>query len=170
MKYEKSLVIRIILFFVPLNFFYFLFTKPTIYGVKYSLFFYNPLLIENSLIIQDYKFNIISACVAGFAYFLLWILMLSTKDIRLLDRTKVFLFGALLLYIFNIIRISSLIFISINFGMNLFEQIHMFLWNLLSGIVVAIIWIISVKIFNIKAIPFYSDAKYLYKRSIFKGN
>lgn len=168
MKYEYSLILRVILCFIPLKLYYLIFTPLTIYGSYILLALYKPVIIGDSIFIRNQSFDVVSACIAGFAYFLFFILVLLTKDIKLLKRVKMILFGFGLIYLFNILRISLLVFLSLNFGVDIFEKVHMLFWNLLSGVFVALIWILLVLIFKVKDIPVYSDLKYLYKRSSFK--
>lgn len=165
MKYEHGLVLRVILCFIPLQVFYLIFTPLTVYGTYFLLKLYNPGLIGETIFIGNSQFDIVSACVAGFVYLLLLILVLLTKEIKLVTRIKMILLGFLLLYIFNILRIGLLVFLDLNYGVQAFESVHMLFWNLFSGAFVAVIWIVLVSIFKIKDIPIYSDLKYLYKKS-----
>lgn len=168
MKYEHSLVLRILFCFIPLQLYYIIFTPLTVYGSYLLLSFYNPNVIGDTLFINKWTFDIVSACVAGFAYFFLLVLVLLTKDIKFLNKIKMILLGFALIYLFNIIRIAVLILISINLGFGVFDKIHMIFWNLFSGAYVALVWIFLVLIFKIKSIPIYDDIKYLFKKSSFK--
>lgn len=165
MKYEYNLILRVILCFIPLQLFYIIFTPITVYSTYFLLKLYNPSLIGDTITIGSSQFDIVSACVAGFVYLLLLMLVLLTKNIKLLTRIKMILLGFLLLLVFNILRIDFLIFLTLNYGVEAFESVHMLFWNLFSGAFVAVIWIVLVSIFKIKDIPIYSDLKYLYKKS-----
>ena len=167
MKYEHNLILRILFCFIPLQLYYIIFTPLTIYGSYLLLLFYNPNVIGDVIFIDKWAFEIVSACVAGFAYFLLLVLVLLTKDIKFLNRIKMILLGFSLIYLFNIIRIAILALVSINFGFDVFDKIHMAFWNLFSGAYVALVWIFLVLKFKIKSIPIYDDAKYLYEKSFF---
>jgi exosortase/archaeosortase family protein len=168
MKYIPCLITRLALCFVPLSFFYLIFTPLTLYGTYGLLYFYKPIIFGNGFIIKGQIFNLIDACVAGSAYYLIWVLMLLSKDIKSVERIKIVLIGFLLIYLMNIIRVALLIFIAVKFGPNLFEAVHMIFWKFLVGVYVALVWILLVYIFKIKSIPVYSDLKYLYKRSLLK--
>jgi len=102
--------------------------------------------------------EIINACVAGSAYYLLLILILSLPNIKIFKRILVFIlaFGSLL--ILNVLRI---IFMGLIAGTSYFESVHMLLWYFVSIIFVVGIWFLTVKVFDIKEIPVYSDLKYL---------
>ena len=168
MKYVYNLILRILLCFVPLGLFYVIFTPLTLYGVYLLLYGYNPIILGNGFIIKNQIFNLIEACIAGSAYYFLWFLMLFSKDIKIIKRIKIVLLGFALIYIMNIFRIALLVFISMNYGSNLFEAVHMIFWKFLVGVYVALVWIFLVYIFKIKSIPIYSDLKELYNKSLFK--
>ena len=166
MDYQKSLTIRIIIalivFIIPYKFINFILLKITLYG-SYPLLLlnYNPLMINNSFVINNYILKMISACVATSAYYLLFILIISTKDIKLKDSIKLFLIGSFLILLANIVRIDILIYIFLEFGKNLFEKIHIIFWQFLSSIYVALVWIFLIRKFKIKNIPVYGDIIYL---------
>ena len=73
----------------------------------------------------------------------------------------------ILFLIINILRIFflSLLFIS---GSSWFDFTHELFWYLVSIVFVVGIWFTEVKLFKIKEIPFYSDLKLLYKKSLLK--
>ena len=150
MDYQKSLTIRIIIalivFIIPYKFINFILLKLTLYG-SYPLLLlnYNPLMINNSFVINNYILKMISACVATSAYYLLFILIISTKDIKLKDSIKLFLIGSFLILLANIVRIDILIYIFLEFGKNLFEKIHIIFWQFLSSIYVALVWIFLIR-------------------------
>jgi len=168
MKYECNLLIRIMLCFLPVSLFYFLFTYPTLYGSYLLLLYYKPVLIGQAIIIGNILFNVVEACIGGVAYLLLLLLILLTKEIAFKNRIKLFIIGSILIYLFNIIRISALIFLAVNYNLSYFDSIHLFIWKFFSGVYVALIWIFLVIKYKIKDVPILSDAKYLYKKSYFK--
>ncbi|MFH1608220.1 MAG: pacearchaeosortase [archaeon] len=145
--------------------FYFIFTPLTIYPVYFLLdLFFKATLLENTILISNqFSIQIISACVAGSAYYLLLILNLSTPDIKLNKRLKMLLIAFISLLAINILRIFllSLMFI---YGSSWFDITHKLFWYALSILFVMGIWFTEVKLFKIKAIPFYSDIKFLYKK------
>jgi len=104
---------------------------------------------------------LINACVAGSAYYLLFILNLSTPNIKFLKRIYMlaFCFGSLLLL--NLIRIVLMTLIA---GSKLFYSVHMLFWYVLSLVFVIAIWFLAVRIFRIKEVPVFSDVSYLIKQ------
>ncbi len=159
----------IILIALPnLFIFYFIFTPLTIYPLfaLFKLFFSNVLLINNSFYILDKFFiEIIPACIAGSAYYLLFVLNLSVPNISIKKRLKMLLFSFTFLWFLNILRIFilSLTFVSES---SFFDLTHKLFWYAGATIFVVLIWFIEVKTFKIKDIPIYSDVKFLYKKSL----
>jgi len=161
MKYYQNLIIRLVLALIiaisqP---FYFLFSKPTFYLSYLVTKFYNPIIIDNTIIINNIKLVFIPACTAASAYLLLALLILTTKDISFKKSIKIFIIGSLAILTANIIRILVLIIILVNLNYNTFQTIHLFFWKILSSIFVVILWIYLTKKYKIKTIPIYSDLK-----------
>ncbi len=171
MKYQFKLILRLLIILTfPISLFYKLFTPLTIYPVYFffKIINYQPELIKDFMIIKEVPLMFIPACIAASAYYLLLILILLTKDIKLKTRIKMFILGSFMILTANIIRIIILILILIHLGVNWFETVHLFFWRLIASLVVAIVWIILIKKYKIKSIPIYSDFKYLLDRSVFK--
>ncbi len=168
MKYIYNFLIRYLLLFIPISFFEFFLAPITIYGTYVLLYFLNPKLITNILIIDGIPFTFIDACIAVYAYYLIWFLTLTTKDIKLITRVKMILIGFILILIMNYLRIILLIILTLKVGFVAFNTTHLIFWKFLSWIYVFLVWIILIKLFNIKVMPIYDDLKYLYKRSLFK--
>ncbi|MEM3091090.1 MAG: pacearchaeosortase [Candidatus Pacearchaeota archaeon] len=150
--------------------FYIIFTPLTAYPVYWILgLFFDTALLSNTIIIINNSFSIelIEACIAGSAYYFLLILNLSTPKIKLKTRIYGVIFSFLVFLILNILRISILSLIAIS-GSSFFDITHKIFWYLVSTILVVGIWFLEVKIFKIKEIPFYSDLKTIYKKSVFK--
>jgi len=174
MKYVKDILIRILLavllLAIPVNVFYLLFSKATLFGsltVFYLLEY--PIKIDgNILSLGGRSLEFIPACVATSAYYLLALLVLLTKDIRLKDRIYIFISGSILILLMNIIRIDILIYLLIGFGKNWFENFHIIFWHFVSSIYVAAVWIFLTYKFRIKSVPIYSDFKFLLDKSIFR--
>jgi len=146
-------------FFFFSQVFYNLFLKLTIYPVHFFLgLFYDTLLIYDSLIINQTIIEIVPACVAVSAYFLLFALNLLTPNIR--KRLNSILFSFLILLVFNILRIFILAILFINNSSG-FDILHKTLWYSLNLIVVIGIWFLTAYIFKFKDIPVYSDFKLL---------
>ncbi len=141
--------------------FYSLFTSLTIYPV-YFLFklFFNTALMSNVIMINNLPIEIIGACIAASAYYLLLILNLSTPNVKIEKRIKILFFSFLSFLIINILRIFflSILFIS---GVSFFDIAHKLFWYAGSVLFVVGIWFLSVKLFKIKEVPFYSDLVFL---------
>ncbi len=120
----------------------------------------------NVISIGTKAINYVEACAAVGAYVFLALLILLTKGIDLKKGVKMFLLGALLILVANIIRIDVLAYLLVQNNVNLFLTLHMVTWKLLSGLYVALVWIFLVKRFNVKEIPIVSDFKHLRKRSL----
>ena len=172
MKNPLKIFIRyliIVLIAIPnLFIFYFIFTPATVYPVfgLFKIFFKEVLLVGDTFqISNEFFIEIIPACIAGSAYYLLFILNLSIPKIKIKKRVKMILFSFSFLLILNIIRILilSLIFVYLPENQNLFNITHKLFWYLGTTIFVVLIWFIEVKAFKIKEIPVYSDIKFLYK-------
>ena len=145
--------------------FYTIFTPLTSYPVFFLLdLFYDALLISGNIILINLMIPIelIQACIAGAAYYLLLILNLSTRDIKLKTRVKMIAFSFLVFLVANILRIFVLSIIAIS-GSSFFDITHIIFWYALSTVFVVAIWFAEVRLFKVKAIPFYSDIKFLYK-------
>lgn len=167
----KSIFIRYILLLVlsinGLFVFYFVFTPLTIFPLYFlfSAFFEVLLDFANSIIyVQSVPIEIIDACVAGSAYYLLLIFNLSTPKIKISSRLKMISFSFLSFLIINILRIFVLAIMYI-YGSPYFEIAHKISWYAGSVVAVILIWFYQVKAYSISEIPFYSDLKFLYKNS-----
>jgi exosortase/archaeosortase family protein len=154
-------LILLVIGIIGTSFFYSIFTVLTVKPVYFLLgLFFNPSLASNIIIINNLPIEIIGACVAGSAYYLLLILNLSIPQIKIIKRIKIILFSFSLLLIANILRIFLLsVFYVSNFSF--FDFAHKLFWYIGSTIIVAGIWFLTVKVFKIKDIPLYSDIKYL---------
>ncbi len=155
--------ILVIVGILSVKVFYFLFTMLTLYPT-YALLklFFDVSLVSNVIFINNLPIEIIGACVAGSAYYLLLILNLSTRGIKIKKRIEMILFSFSLFLAVNILRIFSLSILYIN-GVSFFDLAHKLFWYIGSIVFVVGIWFLSVKIFKIKEIPLYSDVLYLSK-------
>ncbi len=168
MKEEYNFLIRYLLCFIPIGF-YNLFLFPiTFYGSYYLLYFLNPKIISDQIIVNGIPFTFIDACIATYAYALIWVLTLTTRDINLKTRIKLVLFGFLLILGMNYFRIVLLIIVTVKFGFGAFNTIHLIFWKFLSWFYVALVWIFLTRFYKIKSIPVYDDFKYLFKKSLFR--
>ncbi len=130
----------------------------TIYPVSFILGrFYEISRDGTTLIFSNGAIEIIPACVAGAAFYLLFTLNL-TSEMRLKKRVFSLMFSLISLLILNIIRIVVFsIFYIENFSF--FDFSHKLFWYFLSTVFVVGIWFLNVRIFNIKSIPVYTDIK-----------
>ena len=139
--------------------FYKVLTPATIKSVATILsIFGKSMIIGNIVIHNGTVIEIISACVAGAAFYLLFILILSTAEITPKKRAMALITATLMLFVLNVLRIVFLALISSTLY---FELIHWIFWHLISTIFVVLVWIITIKIYKIKSIPVYSDIKYI---------
>ena len=130
--------------------------------------FYDVVLAQNFLLVNNIPIEIVSACIAGSAYLLMIILNLSI-GMKHEKRLYSLSFSLILLFFVNVLRIvvfSSLYVSSFKF----FDLTHLVFWYVVSVLIVFIIWILTINLFKIKEIPFYTDLKYLYKLSKAKKN
>ncbi len=145
--------------------FYLIFTPLTIYPVYWVLrFFFGATLEGSTIYVMGNPIEMIAACIAGSAYYLLFIFNLSTPGIKIKKRINLILMSFLVFLIANILRI---LFLSVMFiyGLPFFDAAHLFFWYFGSVILVILIWFYQVKKYNLKSIPFYSDLKFLLKEA-----
>jgi len=150
--------ITLIIFGIFLSLFYKIFFVLTIWPSFFLLnIFYNASVVGNLILINGLTIEIISACVAGSAYYLLLILNLTTR-IKIKKRVYSLIFSFSSLLLLNILRIF---FLSVLFVRRFafFDITHKLLWYVLSIIFVIGIWFLTSWIFKIKEIPIYSDIK-----------
>jgi len=144
--------------------FYFVFAPLTVYPVYIILsIFFNAALSGSAIFIGNLSpTEIVDACVAGSAYYLLLIFNLSIPNIKTSKRLKMIGFAFLSFLIINILRI---VILSAIFVLNpsIFDISHKLSWYLGSIILVVGIWFLEVKTFKIREIPFYTDVKSLLK-------
>ncbi len=137
--------------------FYKIFTPLTIKTIALIL---NAQIIQNTILFNSIVIEIIPACVAGSAYYLLFILNFSIPNIKIKTRIKILFFTFLSLFALNIARIILLTLLT---NSNLFNAIHLIFWYVLSTIFIIAIWILTIHLFKIKSIPFYTDFKYIHR-------
>jgi exosortase/archaeosortase family protein len=179
-KAALNLVIRyaLILLLTLGNFFVFyaVFAPLTVYTVYFILKLFNPetiLLNPNPFFLNlsdlsltfplirysSIALEIIPACIAGSAYFVLTALNLSLPlTIKKRLYNLLFLLGMFLLA--NIIRI--IVLANLSLSSTYFDVVHNFTWHFGSTIFLVITWFVGIKLFKIKAIPVYTDLKGLY--------
>jgi len=161
LRYFVLVVLGIGLYF---KLFYIVFTPLTVYPVYgiLSLFFQNANLLPGNLLFFGGVYaQIIAACVAGAAYFLLLILNLTTP-MSWRQRTKSIVFLLFLFLVLNIARILIFAGLLVS-GTQYFDEAHMLVWYLGSTVLVVFLWFLNVWLFKIKEIPIYSDFKDLFQ-------
>ena len=157
----------IILLSIPnLFLFYFIFGPLTLYPVYWLLsIFFQTSLQGSTILVKNIPIELIDACIAGSAYYLLFALNLATPKIK--KRFKALIFSFVAFLIINILRIFILSMIYLS-GSSWFDFTHKLFWYTVSILFVILIWFAEVKLFKIKEIPFYSDLKFFYKKSSLK--
>lgn len=156
--------------------FYYIFGPLTTYPVYWILeIFYEPsvsylvnfeeLFVKGVIVIKNHTLEIIGACIAGTAYYLLLALNLTVPEIDFKRRLKMIGFSFGVLLFINIIRIFLLSLMVLT-GSDYFDITHKIVWYGLSSIFVVGIWFLEVYIFKIKKIPLYHDFLFVYNKSI----
>ncbi len=150
------------LFGIFLSIFYKIFLPLTIWPVYFLLkLIYDVSITGNILEVDRITIEIVNACVAGSAYYLLLILNLTT-DIKPRTRFYSILFSFSSLLLLNILRIFLLSILYVE-EFAFFDITHKLFWYALSVLFVVVIWFLTAKIFRIRNIPVYSDIKKLRK-------
>ena len=115
-------------------------------------------LADNIIYLAEAQIEIIPACVAGAAFYLLFLLILSTANINPKTRAKAILTAFAMFFTLNIARILILIPM---IDTPYFETMHWVFWHIISTIFVVAVWFSIIKIYKIKSIPVYSDIEYM---------
>ena len=134
-------------------------TPLTIHTIhKILLIFTDTTLVGNIISTNNIVIEIVPACVAGSAFYLLFLLILSAANIKPKTRTKALLTAFAMFFALNIIRILILIPLA---DTSYFEIVHWVFWHIISTLFVIGIWFSVVKIYKIKSIPIYTDFRYI---------
>ena len=159
----------LVLIAVPgFDIFYYFLLPATLYPVYYILkISFAPVLLGHVIFLGQKSIEIVGACVAGSAYYLLLILNLSVPKIKPLLRIKMIFFSFLVFLVINIIRIIILSFMYVD-NSSIFNIVHEAFWYIGSTVVVVGIWFLEVWIYKIKGVPFYTDLKRIYNESSLK--
>ncbi len=176
-QYSKILMHRKYIFFLiarylvaltlglgNLHIIYFIFTPLTIYPVFFLLKIAADAQIihgTNLIMLSNATIELVPACIAGAAYYLFLILNLTTP-MRFAQRIKslAFLLGSFLL-----LNIARIFLFALFIDSIYFDFTHKAVWYFGSTILVILVWFIHITIFSIKAIPFYSDSRWLWSRT-----
>jgi exosortase/archaeosortase family protein len=160
----RYLLLLVGVFSLPLI--YKILTPLTIYPVRgiLDLVFKEVMVYGDFLIINmRYAIELVPSCIAGSAFLLLLILNLAVQ-MPIRKRLTSLILSFLILYIVNLLRISFFSILSV-YKNPFFNFAHSLFWYGLSLVLVVVIWFLIVKLFSIKAIPFYTDLKILLKNS-----
>ncbi len=157
-------IILLLLAFPNLWLFYFIFTPLTIYPIFFLLkLFFPASLIGSTIIFNNIQIHLIKACIAGSAYYLLLILNMTTP-MPIKKRFLALIFSFSLFLIINILRIFFFSMLLLK-SFSLFNLTHLIFWYFLSSLMIFSVWFLTIKIFNIREIPVYSDFKFLYSKT-----
>lgn len=138
---------------------YKLLTPLTIHVLNTLLsIFTTTTLSDNIIYLSSAQVEIVPACVAGAAFYLLFFLVLSIADVKPETRIKAILTSFAMFFTLNITRILILIPM---IDASYFETAHWIFWHVISTIFVVGVWFSVVRIYKIKSIPIYSDLKYV---------
>lgn len=158
-------IVLLLVAFPRLDLFYLVFTPLTVYPVFFILDLVKGAdLVTSSLImLEGQGIELIPACIAGSAYYLLLILNLTTP-MNSIKRIKsiFFLFASFL--ILNIARIILFSFLLLE-GYEYFDLAHNLTWYAGSTVLVILLWFANVYIFKIREIPIYTDFKAITKNT-----
>lgn len=154
-------ILLVLLALGNLYLFYIIFTPLTVYPVSWILHqAYGAVLLEgNVLFLNGHYVEIITACIAGAAYYLLVILNLTTP-MNFRKRLVSLAFLLLAFLILNILRIIAFAAL-LESGSLYFNLAHEAVWYFGSTLLVIFIWFANILIFRIRGIPVYSDVMYV---------
>ena len=160
----KDIIVRYVLmifFGIFLNLFYLVFLPLTVYPVYFLLSLFFSVSISGAILTANSaEIEIINACIAGSAYFLLLVLNLSTPKITFGKRIAVLFFDFSIFLLINILRIFLLSVMLIK-DSAFFDITHQIFWYAVSILLVFLIWIATVKIFKIREMAFILDIRQL---------
>lgn len=168
--YLISRYIFLVLIALPgIQLFYLVFTPLTVYPAYWILRLLYPsiLIMSDFLLLSSLAVQLIPACIAGSAYYLLLILNMTTP-MPVSKRLKSLGFIILSFLFLNILRlvIFSILFFN---GYQYFGVMHSFIWYFGSTALVVIIWFANAWVFKIKGIPAYTDMKSLFSGAKKRG-
>lgn len=155
------LVRYLVLVLIPLGgltLLYLIFTPLTVYPVYWILkmIYSDTILLGTTTLYFHGQFaSIVAACVGGAAYYLLLILNLTTP-MTPSKRVKSICFIAFIFLLLNVIRIT-IFAILLATGYNYFDITHQMTWYFGSTVLVILVWFTNVLVWDIRAIPIYSD-------------
>ncbi|MFA5061148.1 MAG: pacearchaeosortase [Candidatus Pacearchaeota archaeon] len=144
-----------------LYFFYTILTPLTVSSVSQTISLFTEVVTEGSFIhLESFSIELVRGCVAGSAFFLMFILVFSTADIKPKKRFYALITSLAMLFVLNFLRILFLVLIYSPTNIY-FDAIHWVLWHLVSVCFVVGIWFSVVKLYKFESVPIYSDIKFL---------
>lgn len=133
-----------------------------LFNLKLLYFVFTPLTVYPVFAILSLVYvQIIPACIAGAAYYLLLILNLSTP-MDFGKRVKSIFFLLAIFLVLNIARILIFAAIAV-LGKQYFYIAHKLTWYFGSTVLVVLVWFANVWFFKIKEVPIYTDVKSIFK-------
>lgn len=156
-RYSLILAFAVPDFFV----FYLVFEPLTVYPVYWILGIFTDASMSGSVIVADgVHVKLVRACIAGSAYYFLFLLNFSTPGMKVGRRIGILFLSFLMLLAFNVARILLLAWLHFG-GFSVFDSVHWFLWHFMSTALVIGIWFFQVRRFGMGEIPVYSDVGFL---------
>ena len=130
-----------------------------------NLFFEIELINNFTLLVNNSNyFEVVRECVAPSAYLFLSTIFL-TIPIKLNKLFNILIKSIILFSIFNLFRIIILIIVFIVYGQEIFDNLHLLFYQVLSGIFVGFMIVYYLRKNNIKnKFPLIEDVKYIVKR------
>lgn len=121
--------------------------------------FFDIVVANNFIYARGVITQIAPSCLVGQAFFVLFMLVFATADLKPKRRLAVLAFSFTALFVLNIARMFVLILI---IHKPYFNTAHWIGQYIASTVFVVSIWIAAVHLLKIMKIPFYSDLKSLY--------
>lgn len=115
--------------------------------------------ISRYVLVDDQIIEITRECVMGLLYWMLFVLVFTTAKLSLSRRFAALFMAGTLMFVSNIIRMIFLISIV---KMPYFNGVHGVFQYIVAPLWLFLVWIITIRLLNIEAVPVYSDAKYLW--------
>jgi exosortase/archaeosortase family protein len=123
--------------------------------------FFETALDGTRIIFSGFAIELIPACIAGSAYYLLFVLNMIIPNINIKKRISMIAFAFASLFVLNVLRIFILSIMA-SYNLLFFSIAHKFFWYFLNIVMVVLIWFAEVFFFKLKGIPFYTDVYTIY--------
>jgi len=94
--------------------------------------------VKNFIFISDGIFEIVPECTGIVSTSILASIIFSLKKPEMKKKLLIFGLGFMLLFIVNYLRVLSIVWVGIEFGMETAETLHIISWFVSSGIVLAL--------------------------------